>query len=145
MAWTSMHFAVGMACSGAAAGAVCAVTRRGWRWIPALMTVGGFWALVPDLPRLWREDFPWLPFAAALGNIHFEHRLHRLGDLFFFHHWLDAPPHLERQYALHGLILMILLYNAAVALLMVLERKQRLSPGNRMWRAHGGQIGRAHV
>jgi len=40
MAWTTMHFAVGMGCAGALAGAACVVTRRGWRFIPAAMTAG---------------------------------------------------------------------------------------------------------
>ena len=60
-----MHFAVGM-CGGAAlALAPCLIFRRGWRFIPVGMTLGGLWALVPDMPRLWREDFPSLPFASS--------------------------------------------------------------------------------
>jgi len=35
MAWTTMHFAVGMGCTGAAVGAACLTMRRGWRWLPA--------------------------------------------------------------------------------------------------------------
>ena len=122
MAWTSMHFAVGMGCAGVAFGAGCLLMRRGWRWLPAMMTLGGLWAIVPDAPRLWREDFPWLPFASTLGAKSLEDSLHGIGDLFFFHQSLDAQPH---EYALHGLILMLVLYNAAIVLLMGMERKQR--------------------
>lgn len=122
MAWTTMHFATGMAGAGLAAAALSAMFGRGWRWTPLAMTAGGFWALVPDLPRIFREDFPSLPLAAALGNKTLEEGLHGWGDLFFFHHALDAQPH---EYALHGLLLILLLYNAAVVLLMALEARAR--------------------
>jgi len=119
-----MHFAVGMACSGALATGACLVLRKGWKWIPAAMTFGGFWAIVPDLPRLWREDFPSLPFASTLGQKSLEKWLHNWGDVFFFHHWFDS--HREgHQYALHGLIGMIFLYNVGIAWLMLLNWKQR--------------------
>jgi hypothetical protein len=140
MAWTSMHFAVGMSCAGAAFGVGCLALRRGWRWLPAVMTLGGLWAIVPDSPRLWREDFPWLPFASTLGAKSLEDKLHSIGDLFFFHKSLDAQPH---EYALHGLMIMLLLYNASIALLMWLERRQRNSLGNRAWRAHEAELRRA--
>jgi hypothetical protein len=97
------------------------------------MTAGGFWAIVPDMPRLWRVDFPSLPFAGTLGDIHLERWLHRWGDIFFFHHQLDAQP---KEFALHGLIGMIFLYNLALALLLWLEHRQRNSIGNRAWRGH---------
>jgi len=122
MAWTSAHFAVGMAGGAAVSCAVCLVTRKGWRFTPIAMTLGGLWALVPDLPRLWREDFPWLPFAATLGGKDLERSLHAIGDVFFFHRQLDAQPH---EYALHGVIGMILLYNAAIAGLMWRSRARR--------------------
>ena len=133
MAWTSMHFAVGMGCAGAGFGLACLFMRRGWRWLPAVMTLGGLWAIVPDAPRLWREDFTWLPFASTLGAKSLEQDLHAMGDLFFFHKMLDAQPH---EYALHGLVLMLLLYNGSIALLMWMENRQRNSLGNRAWRAH---------
>ena len=134
MAWTSMHFAVGML-GGGAIGALGLFTfRRGARLIPVAMTLGGIWACIPDLPRFWREDFPWLPAAAALGSKDFERWLHGIGDLFFGHAALDAQPH---EYALHGLIGIILLYNLAVLWTLWLERRQRNSLGNRHWRAHG--------
>lgn len=103
-----MHFAVGM-CGGAALTlAPCLILRRGWRWIPVGMTLGGLWGLVPDLPRLWREDFTGLPFAATLGSKDFELWLHSIGDLFFMHRSLDAQP---KEFALLGLAMIIGLYN----------------------------------
>jgi hypothetical protein len=128
-----MHFAMGMGCAGALAGAACVVTRRGWRFIPAAMTAGGVWALVPDLPRVFREDFPSLPLALILGDKGIERALHSVGDVFFFHRMLDAQP---KEYALAGLTIILLLYNLAIGLLMVLESNQRNSVGNRSWRAH---------
>lgn len=107
MAWTTMHFAMGMVSAGALSGGACLILNRGWRWIPTAMTLGGLWALVPDLPRLFREDFPSLPFAAGLGSPTLENRLHGIGDLFFFHSRLDAQPH---EYALHGLVIILVLY-----------------------------------
>jgi len=133
MAWTSMHFAVGMGCAGVLTGTACLVLRRGWRFIPAGMTLGGLWALIPDSPRIFREDFPSLPFAAILGDKHLERLLHSFGDLFFFHSSLDHQPH---EYALHGLLLIVLFYNLAIGLLWHLERRQRNSVPNRNWRAH---------
>lgn len=122
MAWTSMHFAVGMGCAGAAFGLGCLLMKRGWRWLPGAMTLGGLWGIVPDLPRLWREDFAWLPFASTLGAKTLEADLHAIGNLFFFHQALDAQPH---EYALHGLVIMLALYNAAILMLLWMERKQR--------------------
>jgi hypothetical protein len=108
MAWASMHFAVGM-CGGAALMAVpCLILRRGWRHIPIAMTLGGIVAILPDSPRLWREDFTSLPFAATLGSKDFEVWLHSIGDLFFFHQSLDAQP---REFALLGMALIVVLYN----------------------------------
>ena len=111
MAWTSGHFAAGMICGGAIAAGVCALRRRGWRYVPVAMTAGGMWAMMPDLPRLFREDFPSLPFAATLGTRALEKWLHGIGDVFFFHNRLDAQPH---QHALAGLFVIILLYNAGL-------------------------------
>ena len=116
-----MHFAMGMGGAGAAALGVCTITRRGWRLVPAAMTFGGIWAVAPDLPRLFREDFPSLPFATLLGDRNVEKTLHAFGDLFFFHARLDAAPH---EYALHGLVLILLFYNAAIAGLLWLERRR---------------------
>lgn len=124
MAWTSMHFAVGMAGGAAISGAFSLVTGKGWRCVPVAMTLGGVWALVPDMPRLWREDFPWLPFAATLGDKGFERWLHSFGDLFFFHQRLDLQP---RELALHGLFIIIALYNAALGGLLWKSRRRRAS------------------
>jgi MFS family permease len=122
MAWSTMHFGVGMGCAGLIAGSLCLLHRRGWRWLPLTMTLGGLWATVPDWPRIFREDFPSLPFASILGTKELERTLHRWGDLFFFHHALDAQPN---EYALHGLSLVLLFYNLSIALLMLLEHRAR--------------------
>lgn len=111
MAWTTMHFAAGMVGSGVIGAGLCIIIRRGWRWVPLGMTLGGFWALVPDLPRLFREDFPSLPFASTLGSTSLEHWLHRHGDVFFAHARLDAQP---KEFALHGLIIIIALYTMSI-------------------------------
>lgn len=137
MAWTTMHFAVGMAGATVMTGVGCMILRRGWRWLPLSMTAGGLWALIPDTPRLFREDFPWLPFAQTLGSKSLELKLHRYGDLFFFHKQLDMQPH---EYALHGLILMLLMYNIAIVVLMLLEYCQRNSPIHRSFRAHESHV-----
>jgi hypothetical protein len=133
MAWTTMHFAVGMAGATVITGVGCMVLRRGWRWLPLSMTAGGLWAVIPDVPRLFREDFTWLPFASTLGSKAMELKLHRMGDIFFFHKQLDIQP---KEYALHGLILMLLMYNIAIVVLMLLEYCQRNSPIHRSFRAH---------
>ena len=75
------------------------------------MTLGGLWALSPDLPRIFREDFPGLPLASVLGSASLEATLHRVGDVFCFHRRLDEQPH---EHALLGLALVILLYNVAM-------------------------------
>ena len=137
MAWTTMHFAVGMAGAAVITGVGCMIMRRGWRWLPLSMTAGGLWALIPDLPRLFREDFTSLPFASTLGSKALEIKLHRMGDIFFFHKQLDIQPH---EYALHGLIMILLMYNAAIGVLMLLEYCQRNSPIHRSFRAHAPHV-----
>ncbi len=128
-----MHYAAGMGCCGVAVGLACSMLRRGYRWIPAAMTLGGVAALVPDMPRVFREDFYWHPVSSLLGSHALERYLHAWGDLFFFHRQLDEQPH---EYALLGLLIILVLYNAAVVLLMRLEHRQRNSIANRAWRAH---------
>jgi len=122
MAWTSMHFAIGMACTGGVGAVACTVVRKGWKWIPLAMTAGGMWAIIPDMPRLWRVDFPSLPLATTLGDKGLERWLHRWGDVFFFHHQLDLQP---KEFALHGLIGMIFLYNLAILGLLWLNHRER--------------------
>ena len=122
MAYTTMHFAVGMAVAGAGMAVGCTIARRGWRWLPPAMTLGGLWAMAPDLPRIWREDFPSLPFAATLGAKSLERGLHAWGDLFFLHRQLDLQP---REFALHGLFGILLLYNLALVLLIWMHRRER--------------------
>jgi len=118
MAWTSAHFAMGMACGGGVVAAVGLLRPRLWRWMTPAMTLAGLWAILPDLPRLWREDFPSLPLSGLLGRRSLETGLHRVGDLFFFHGALDAQP---KEYALHGLLAIVVFYNAA----FVLQRWRR--------------------
>ena len=122
MSWTTMHFAVGMACGGALSGVACLIVRRGWRGVPIAMTLGGVWANVPDMPRLWRVDFPWLP-GGRLGSLELERFLHEWGDLFFFHHTMDLRM---RGNALLGLALLLVMYNAVAIALLWQERRQRL-------------------
>ncbi len=129
-----MHFAAGMGCAGVGTVVVCTIMRRGWRWIPATMTLGGLWAILPDMPRVFREDFPNAPLAGVLGAKTLEKSLHRWGDLFCFHNSLDAQP---AELALAGFALTLLLYNAGLLLLMVMESRQRNSPANQLLHAHG--------
>jgi hypothetical protein len=134
MAWASMHFAVGMVGGGAICGLACLYAPRLRRMLPLAMTAGGVWAMVPDLPRIWREDFPSLPFARTLGSRELEDWLHGwIGDLFFFHASLDAQPH---GYALHGLALIILLYNVAFILNHLLDARGRRQEIARLAQAH---------
>lgn len=117
-----MHFAVGM-CGGAAVMAFpCLILRRGWRHLPLAMTLGGIWAIIPDAPRLWREDFTSLPFAAALGSKDFELWLHSIGDLFFLHRSLDVQP---KEFALLGLVMVIGLYNLCLIGMLWHSRRVR--------------------
>ena len=122
MAWTSMHFAIGMMGSGVIAGVGCVLLRRGWKYLPGIMTLGGAWAIVPDMPRIWREDFPWLPFAGTLGKKSLEQWLHGNGDWFFMHKQLDAQPH---EYALHGLAMIIGLYVMCSGMMVIMGRLER--------------------
>ncbi|MCC6581200.1 MAG: hypothetical protein IT440_12250 [Phycisphaeraceae bacterium] len=122
MAWTTMHFGVGMAGGAMLFGAGCLFARKGWRWLPLAMTLGGIWANIPDMPRLFRVDFPFLNLTSTLGSMAFERSLHRWGNIFFGHKALDIQPH---DYAIHGLIIVLILYNAAIVLLMCLPRKSR--------------------
>lgn len=135
MSWTTMHFAVGMACGGAIGAAGCAIARRGWRWLPLMMTAGGVWANVPDMPRFWRVDFPWLPFG-RLGSMEVERALHAWGDLFFFHHTMDVQ---WRGLALPGLFLILLFYNVALVTLILLGRRaaHRAAKAERVLQSHG--------
>lgn len=133
MAWTTMHFAVGMGCAGLAATGLCLTFKRGWRWIPAAMTAGGVWAVIPDMPRVLREDVPFTSEAIRAFSQTLETYLHEWGNLFFFHKVLDDQP---REYALLGLTLILIFYNAAILLLMVMESRQRHHILNRAHRNH---------
>ena len=108
MAFTTMHFGVGMACGGAAALGCALIRRKGFRAIGPAMTLGGIWAIVPDLPRVF-VWYPSLPFSNYLSGRDNETRL--LSDVFFFHASLDAQP---KEYALLGLAMILVLYNAVI-------------------------------
>jgi hypothetical protein len=110
-----------MACSGGLGLAACVTLRRGWRWIPLVMTAGALWAIVPDMPRLFRVDFPSLGLASTLGSMNLERTLHLWGDVFFFHHALDLQP---KEYALLGVAGMFFCFTASIIGLMILERRQ---------------------
>lgn len=122
MAWTSAHFAVGMAGGGALTLGLSFLFPRAWKLATPLMTLGGIWAIVPDLPRIWREDFPSLPFSSILGRRELETWLHQYGNVFALHRLLDAQPN---EYALHGLAAIILFYNLAVLPGWLAERMRR--------------------
>lgn len=120
MAFTTMHFAVGMASAGALASVGALFLRRGWRWVPLWMTAGGTWACVPDMPRIFKEDFPSLPLAQTLSAKPLQQWLNAQGDLFFFHRMLDEQP---KEFALHGLAIILMLYTISVFLLAVTHRR----------------------
>jgi len=138
MAWTTMHFAVGMGCAGAIGTVACLVARRGWRWVPAVMTLGGVWALVPDMTRIFREDVHIGFLTATLGSRTLDRWLNAMGDVFFFHRALDSQPN---EYALHGLTIILVLYNLSVVAYLWQQYRQRNSLAERAWRAHAPFIG----
>lgn len=104
-----MHFAAGMIGSGSVCAAVGLFRPRVWRYLTPVMTLGGVWALLPDMPRMVREDGGMLPFFWRLGDRRMDALIQPWGDLFFLHRTLDAQPH---EYALVGLGLIIFCYNA---------------------------------
>lgn len=124
MAFATMHFAVGMGMGGALALVGAAVLRRRPTLLPAAMTLGGFWAMAPDLPRLFTEDFPNAPFAAMLGSATLRRWLETHGDWFCLHGLLDRQP---AEFALHGMFLIILFYNAALLWPIIARCRQRLT------------------
>jgi len=113
MAFATMHFAVGMAAGGGLGVACSMLFRRRLRWLPAWMTLGGVWAMVPDMPRLFTEDFPNAPFAAVLGSRPLRDWLQSYGDVFVFHRMLDQQP---KEFALHGMLGIVAMYNAVFLL-----------------------------
>jgi len=124
MAWATMHFATGMACGGVLAAGMAVIRGRGWKWTAPIMTLGGIWGMGPDLPRIFREDFPSLPFATMLGSPKLEAWLFQYGNFFAFHKQLDMQPH---EFALHGLALIILLFNVAFALSFLDHKKDTIA------------------
>lgn len=121
MAFTTMHFGVGMACGGAAAIGYALIRRKHFQSVGPAMTLGGIWAIVPDLPRVF-VWFPSLPFSEKLGGRQNEERL--LSDIFFFHASLDTQP---REFALLGLAIILLLYNLVIFTPLVIELAKRPS------------------
>lgn len=120
MAFTTMHFALGMAGTGAIASVGALLLRRGWRWVPLWMTAGGIWACVPDMPRIFKEDFPNAPFAQTLSAKPLQNWLNSNGDWFFLHRMLDDQP---KEYALHGLAGILALYATSCLLLALTHRR----------------------
>lgn len=130
MAWIGAHFAMGVACGGAAAAAVCCVRRRGWKSIPLAMLAGGVWAVVPDLPHTIRQDFPGTALASWLGSREATRVLHANGNWFFFHSYLDSlnvgADWREIRYGLRGMALILMAYNVlAFGLFVQRDRLQR--------------------
>lgn len=122
MAFTTMHFAMGMVGTGAVATVGALVLRRGLRWVPLCMTLGGIWACVPDMPRIFKEDFPNAPLASTLSAKPLQDWLQAHGDWFFFHRSLDAQP---KEYALHGLAMILVLYTLSLFFLTITHRRPR--------------------
>ena len=120
MAFTTMHFAMGMVGTGAVAAVGALVLRRGLRWVPLWMTAGGVWACVPDMPRIFKEDFPNAPFAQTLSSKPLQEWLQVNGDWFIFHRVLDNQP---KEFALHGLALILMLYTVSVFFLAITHRR----------------------
>ena len=133
MAFTTMHFALGMVGTGAVATIGALLLRRGMRWVPLWMTAGGIWACVPDMPRIFKEDFPNTPFAQTLSAKPLQQWLQANGDWFFFHRMLDEQP---REYALHGLALILMLYTVSVFFLALTQRRSRQCPAHEPSAAH---------
>ena len=99
-----MHFGVGMACGGGIALGIAAIRRRGFESIGPAMTLGGIWAMVPDLHRIF-SWYPSLPFAEKFQ------RIQPLSDIFFFHKSLDTQP---AEYTLLGFGLILFFYNLVI-------------------------------
>ncbi len=138
MAFTSMHMAVGMACTGAAGVAACMVIRRGWRWIPLVMTLGAIWAVMPDLPRMVREQLAWLPLSQLLGSRGLEEALASWGNVFFFHRWLNSST---ADLTLAGFALMFLMYNLSIVGLMMFERRHARRAMSLPWDGRERRLG----
>jgi len=120
MTSTSMHLAVGMACGGLAAVAFCLAMKRGWRWIPLVMTAGAIWAILPDLPAMMRQQLAWMPLSQTLGSQALENALASWGNVFFFHSALASS---SADLSVVGFALMFLLFNLSMAGVLMLERR----------------------
>ena len=103
-----------MVAGGAAAAGVCAVRRRGWKSVPVAMLAGGMWAIIPDLPRVIREDLPNTYLASTLGSRALGHWLNSHGNWFVFHGWFDrhyAQPWPDARWGLRGIAMIVVFYN----------------------------------
>jgi hypothetical protein len=76
------------------------------------MTLGGIWALVPDLPRVLQEFPSLVPRSYnSFAVMKLEIYLHQRGDMFFFHRFLDNQPN---ELAVVGFAVVVALYNVVV-------------------------------
>lgn len=142
MAFTTMHFAIGMGATALAAIPLCMTIKRGWRGIPFAMTLGGTFACIPDFPRMFREDLPNIPLLSTiLGSRKLEKYLMDFGDFFFFHRQLDNQPN---EYALHGLFFIILLYNASILYLLKLGKRSKIYDANNNWKNNTSPKNKQH-
>jgi hypothetical protein len=89
MVFTAIHMAAGMLAAGVAGLAICTLMSRGWRWIPVAMTAGAIWAILPDLPAMFRNHLQGLPMAGVLGSDRLEAALQSWGNVFFAHRVLQ--------------------------------------------------------
>lgn len=133
MAWTTAHFATGMICGGAISGLWFYYRNRRLGGLGLGATLGGIWAILPDLPRVFREDFPQLGLADSIGAKSFERGLHEIGDVFFMHASLDHQP---KEYALHGLIVILFMYN----LILFLNWRERRRLAKRLLSLGGDAV-----
>lgn len=89
MVFTAIHMAVGMVVAGLAGLAISTRIGRGWRWIPVAMTAGALWAIIPDVPAMYREHLQHLPLVGILGSHSLEATLQNWGNVFFGHRLLQ--------------------------------------------------------
>ncbi len=126
MAWIGAHFAIGVAGGGAIAAGICAVRKRGWKSVPIAMLAGGVWAVIPDLPRIVRDDLSIGLLTATIGSPGVIDWFHQHGNWFFLHRWVDvqaAQPWPEARWGLRGLAVILICYNLlAVGLYLANDR-----------------------
>jgi hypothetical protein len=109
-----------MLVGGMLAAVVCLIIRRGWRLVPYVAAITGVWATLPDLPRLFREDLPFIPLAGLIGHKEVEKAMHEFGNIFIFHSWLDQWPD---RFVLHGTFIVFAAFVATAVGLNRLNRR----------------------